>query len=548
LLLCPLSSPASFLTARATIRLVSVADRFTDMSTPPVSEISMPAVVVATDRESSGKSTHAQILTSTAVIGGSSVVTIVFGIIRTKAMAVLLGPAGVGLMGLYTSIVDVAQSLAGMGIQSSGVRQIAEAVGSGDEVRVARTATVLRRVALFFGSLGALLLVVFAERISRFTFETSLYTRSIMVLSIAVLFKEISVGQGALIQGLRRISDLAKMSVIAAVFGTVIAIPFVYALGEDGIVASLVAVAGVSIASSWWYSRKTHIRPPSMSASDIFYEASGLLKLGFAFMASAFLTMGSAYAIRIIVLRLVGVEAAGLYAAAWGLGGLYVGIILQAMGADFYPRLTGVATDNAECNRLVNEQAQVSLLLAGPGVIGTLACAPLILSLFYSSAFWPAVNLLRWICLGMTLRVIAFPMGYIILAKGAQRLFILSEVAATVVHVGLAWVFVHRFGLDGAGAAFFGLYAWHACFIYAVVRRVSGFRWSTVNRQTGAVFLLLTGCVFVSFYLVPTRAATAIGGVVALLSGLYSLHTLRQLVPVHAMPRTVRPLLVWLRW
>ena len=37
----------------------------------------------------------------------------------------------------------------------------------------------------------------------------------------------------------------------------------------------------------------------------------------------------------------------------------------------------------------------------------------------------------------MTLRVVAFPMGYIVLAKGAQQIFFWTEVAATVVHVGL---------------------------------------------------------------------------------------------------------------
>ena len=50
--------------------------------------------------------------------------------------------------------------------------------------------------------------------------------------------------------------------------------------------------------------------------------------------------MGAAYTIRLIVLRNAGLEAAGLYQAAWVLGGLYVAFILQAMGADFYPRLT----------------------------------------------------------------------------------------------------------------------------------------------------------------------------------------------------------------
>ena len=76
--------------------------------------------------------TYTQILKSTALIGGSSLITVGFSIIRNKAMALILGPEGVGLMAIYSSIADIAQAVAGLGVQSSGVRQIAEAVGTGD--------------------------------------------------------------------------------------------------------------------------------------------------------------------------------------------------------------------------------------------------------------------------------------------------------------------------------------------------------------------------------------------------------------------------------
>ncbi len=245
------------------------------------------------------------------------------------------------------------------------------------------------------------------------------------------------------------------------------------------------------------------------------HETAALLKLGTAFMASALLTMGAAYAIRIIVLRAAGIEAAGLYQSAWAIGGLYVGLILQAMGADFYPRLTAVHHDNDECSRLVNEQAQISLLLAGPGVIATLTLAPLVMAVFYSSRFDGAVVLLRWICLGMTLRVVAWPMGFVILAKGARQIFFLTEVAATIVHVGLAWVLVHRIGVNGAGMAFFGLYVWHTALIYVIVRRLSGFRWSRENRRLAIVFLPLTAAAFIGVYTLPPVPATVLGIVAA---------------------------------
>ena len=463
-------------------------------------------------------------------------------------MAVLLGPAGVGLMGIYESISNLAQSIAGLGINSSGVRQIAEAVGTGETDRIARTVAVLRRTAIFLGILGALLRVVFSRQMSALTFGNDQHAAGVALLSLSVLFGLVSGGQGALIQGMRRISDLARMGVLGTLFGAVISIPVVYFLGEKGVVPSLVGIAAMTILTSWWYSRKVQIRPPTMTVSQIKQEATSLLKLGFAFMASGFLTMGAAYAVRTMVLRIAGFEAAGLYQSAWALGGLYVGFILQAMGADFYPRLTAVARDNTESNRLVNEQAQISLLLAGPGVIATLTFAPVVISLFYSGRFDGAVGILRWFCLGMTLRVITWPMGFIILAKGESKLFFLTEFAWTVVNVGLSWAGINFFGLNGAGIAFFGSYVFHGFLVYPIVRHLSGFPWSAANIKTGLLILSLTAVVFCGFYVLPPLLSTGIGTLAVIVSAIYSIRTLLKLIPLDRIPRPILRLLVGLRF
>lgn len=493
------------------------------------------------------KHTYGQILKSSALIGGSSVLKIGIGIVRNKAMAVLLGPSGVGLMGLYNSIIDLAQNVAGMGVNSSGVRQIAEAVGSGDNDKIARTAIVLRRTAVVLGALGAALLVLFCRAISGWTFGTSEHSAAIAWLALAVFFGAVAGGQTALIQGMRRIADLAKMGVLGAIYGTIVGIALVYFLGERGIVPSLVAIAGMSVLTSWWFSRKVKFETPALSVSHVRNEAAGLLKLGFAFMASSLFILGAGYIVRIFIVRKIGFDAAGLYQASWYLGVTYVGLILQAMAADFYPRLTAAVTNPAECNRLVNEQAQVSLLLAGPGVIATLTFAPLIVVLLYSAKFHAAVPLLRWICLGATLQVITWPMGFIIVAKGRQSIFFWSELAYTSVYIALAWMGIRSFSLNGTGMAFFGSYVFHWLMIYPIVRWLTGFRWSAANRRTGLLFLSSIGLVFCSFYLLPFWASTAVGATVALLSGIYSLRTLCKLVSLHRAPRIVQRLLVQFR-
>jgi enterobacterial common antigen flippase len=481
------------------------------------------------------KHTYGQILKSSALVGGSSVLNIAIGIVRTKAMAMLLGPAGFGLAGLYSSVADLTQSVAGMGINSSGVRQIAEAVGSDDRERIALTTVVLRRSSIVLGVLGAALLVVFSRQVARLTFGNDQHAAAVSLLSIAVFFRLVSAGQGALLQGMRRIADLAKMGVLGAFFGTLVSIPVVYFLREKGVVPYLVLVAAMTIITSWWYSRKLKVQTPSMTASQLGQEAAAFLKLGFAFMSSGFMTMGVAYAVRITVMRKVGVEATGLYQSAWTLGGLYVGLILQAMGADFYPRLTASAKQNVECNRLVNEQALVGLLLAGPGVIATLTFAPVVIALFYTAKFGAAVGILRWICLGATLQVITWPMGFIILAKGKSAIFFFSELAWTIVAVGLAWICVRSFGLNGAGIAFFGSYVFHGLLIYPIVRQLSGFRWSKASKRTGLLFLSLIAVVFTACYLLPLVVAAGIGTVAVVVSCVYSIRCLLQLTAVDPM-------------
>jgi PST family polysaccharide transporter len=147
----------------------------------------------------------------------------------------------------------------------------------------------------------------------------------------------------------------------------------------------------------------------------------------------------------------------------------------------------------------------------------------------------------------MALRVIAWPMGFIILAKGAQRIFFWTELAATVVHVGLAFALVKVFGVTGATMAFFGLYVWHGILIYAIVRRYTGFRWSKQNIRTARLYLPMIAIVFCACEWLPTWFATILGVAVFVASGAYSLRTICQLLDLAQIPPVVRDVLARIR-
>ena len=488
-------------------------------------------------------SSHGQILKSSALIGGSQVLILLVGVVRTKILAVLLGPAGFGLMSVYTSIGELAASIAGLGVDRSGVRQIAVSVGTGDEDRIARTAIVVKRFSVLLGLAGGIVVALASPYISELTFGDRSYTAGVALVALMVFCKVVTGGQSALIQGLRRIRDLAMLGIVGAFGGAVVSVLLVYFLGQDAVAHAVVGIAAVALAVSWWYSRPSRIG--LQAAENVAFRREGidLLKLGFAFMASAFLMLAASYVVRIMVIRYDSLQAAGYYQAAWALGGMYVGTILQAMGADFYPRLSASISDDSKVNRLVNEQTHVSLLLAGPGIAATLGGSSILLMLFYSSDFVSAASMLHWICFGMALRVITWPIGYIIVAQGRQTIFFLTELAWAVVNVLLSWACIAYFGLIGVGIAFFLSYVFHCLMIFPIVHRLTGFRWTPTNIRLGIGYLALTAGVLAIAEWLTAWQAFAVGAVVFIVSGLYSVRSLAGLFEPDRLPGPLRAFL-----
>ncbi|MEY3252190.1 MAG: hypothetical protein RL227_1163, partial [Pseudomonadota bacterium] len=426
---------------------------------------SLPAPAPEAHRLSPAAGSYRQMLGTSALFGASTLASLAIGMLRTKLMALLLGPAGYGLFGVYLLIGDLARSVAQMGLNASGVRQIAASAAQGDGAAVARTALVLRRVALGCALLGTGLLALLAAPVARLSFGDTAHTEGVRLLSAAVFFGVLSGAQLALLQGLRRVADQARCAVLVALIGTLSSVPAVYLLGEAGVPLAIVLGAASGLAVSWWVSRRHQAAVPGFGTAAQLREGGRLLKLGLAVMASGLLMTGAAYAVRTLLMRQLGADAAGLYFAAWTLAGLYIGFVLQAIGTDFYPRLVGLARDDAASRQLVNQQVRVSLLLALPGVLATLALAPWALAAFYSAQFGAALPVLRWICLGMALRALTWPVGTVMLAHNRQWLLFGTEAAWAGLNVGLAAWWVPRLGAAGAGLAFFAAYLLHAAMV-----------------------------------------------------------------------------------
>jgi antigen flippase len=453
-------------------------------------------------------SSYRQIFKSTVLIGGTQVINILIGIVRTKFLAILLGPAGVGIAGLYQSTTGLIGTIAGFGIGRAGVRQIAEAVGSGDEDKIALTSITLRRASLISGLFGMLVVLLFCKPLAWATFGSNEYAWGIAIVSPVLLFDGISSGQKALLQGMRKLKELALCQIWGAIFGSFASIIVIYFWGKQAVMWYLVAIAAFGILVSWWYARKVRIIHFGNSIHNMIVETRSLLKMGGAFMVSGLIGSGTIYLTRALLIRELGMDAVGLYMAVITLSSIYVNMVLQAMLADYYPRLTAVACNHESVNQLINEQTEMGLLMAIPGILVTISLAPWVLEVFYSKAFTSATDVIRWQILGIALRVLSWPLSIIMPAMGLPHLMVIAETVAGLVQIVLFFICIKQWGLEGTGISFFLTYAVYAVVVFLFAKKITGFYWSQKSLKVIGLTSIVVVATFLSVLFLPKSEGT----------------------------------------
>ena len=254
--------------------------------------------------------------------------------------------------------------------------------------------------------------------------------------------------------------------------------------------------------------------------------AKPLVGLGFAMMSVSIIESLVALATRAVIIRQLGAESLGAYSAANSLSLLLVGFVLSAMIADYFPRLSASSSDHVQMNRIINEQVEVGLILAVPGILMVISLAPWLVKGFYSSEFGEATALLPWLAVGSLGRVAAWPMQAVMGAMGRSRwhlavLLVLNAVLLLMIFSGLRFA-----GLAGLGCAF----ALHGIVLNIslarVARRLCGFAYQRQTIVLALSTLSSVAAVFTASLLLKPWLAAVLGVSVACVTSLVCLRAL----------------------
>lgn len=405
-------------------------------------------------------------------MGGAQAVTLVMAFLRSKLIALLIGPAGIGLLGVFNAFNSNFSTIVGWGLGTSAVRTVAGAAETERDRKVAAVRTFGRRLA-WAGFFGVLLLVL---PVGYLTFKSQDYAIELLVAGLAVPCVVATGMWTALLQAGGHIGSMAKSQMAASVIGLLLGLPFIYFFGTLGIAISILLAALAAAFFTW---RAAARLCPQTSDMPTLADIRELLYLGIALQIGAVMGSISGYLIRVLIVRShgddlpAGLADAGYYQAAFAVTGSLPGVIFSATSSDFYPRVAA-AKDENEARHIAEKQIQASLLLATPILMGLLTMGKLAVQLLYAPGFEPTIALLDWFVWAIYFFILGWPLGFWLIARGSKRIVATFQSLSYLLMVALGLLLIPVYGVKGAAAGYLGCGIIYTCTLLVFTRILSG--------------------------------------------------------------------------
>lgn len=470
------------------------------------------------------ENSYKQIVKTTSIYGTSQLVNIFLGIIRSKLTALLIGTVGMGMIGLFQSVIDLTRSASGFGLDTGATKQIAVS-----DANLPKTLFTVHIWYIFTAILGALLCVVFAEPLGLWVFGNLDYTKHISILSLAILFVTLYGGVISCLQGLRKISYMAIVSSLGSLLSLLIAMPIYYYWRLDGIILVFVLSNLIAFAVALFFYGKLKIKLEPISLKSVWAEGQGMVRLGIYIVLAGVMSAGSLFLVRSYISREDGVEVVGLFQSAWITAFLISGIVLRSANSDFFPKLCSLVDQKKNVRQFVNEQTHIILLIVSPLIIGLFTFGDYVIYLLYTSDFMTSTLTFRWHLVAIFLKMVSTPVATIILARNRGGLHLLCESVFWGVYLFSAYFLYCNFGLVGTGMAYLIAYLVYVPVVLLVSGRISNMMWSLSVWIILLVNVVLFGLLlFVSMFF--DRYTLLLGSIILLLTSLYTYFQLRSLI------------------
>jgi antigen flippase len=390
----------------------------------------------------------------------------ILGIARMKGLAVILGPAGIGVYGQAWTFVLYAGTFAALGLGVGVTRFIAEAREREDEASIETTIA----LALFVPIAVGLVFLIGTISLAPFLGPALLDSQDVLLLALAASSIPLVALQNPLQHVIQGFEDVVGQNVAYLLYGaafTVVSIVGAKVAGVSGAVAGLalgnvvlvllyiartrvlLGRVGVGFSIRSW--RRLRLGPLGKT----------LLWIGAASLALTAVFSAADLFVRSTLLHSSGKASAGLWFALVQISIQFIGMLAGTVTYYTVPAIARAVArrDSEAVQSVLDNSLRLAILAVVPVILAINALRGTVVHLLFSSKFSTMERYMPAQMAGDILRTLGWVLGSALVPLGLTRQWVVIGVGSSLAYGVSGALLVGKEGLAGAVAAYIVLWA-----------------------------------------------------------------------------------------
>lgn len=456
---------------------------------------------------------------ATSLFGLVEILRLLLKIITNWAASNFLGTKGFGLVGLIENTVQLISSFSSLGINFTGVREIA--ANKTNDIEFHKTIKAVSQFSLFTGIISAIISIIFASRLSIETFKTTEYFYWFIALSVYFVATSYTQSKIIYLEGSQNFKKLININIIVNVLNSIIVLAVYYLFKTQGILIAMIINSLIALVLYIKLSNTPNENIELTAAERKIYFKK-FIKSGSLLALNTTIGLACFYIIRKYFVD-TNEELLSFYNAANLIIVSYLGIIFIAMGKFFFPKLSQSVKNHEITNQLINNQLELSLLIILPAIILIYTFADFFIKILFSSAFLPIYDILIFGLVSIVFRSFNYAVGYLLLSHQNFKQYFYINAVSDILNTVLTIVFYEKWGLIGIGFSTFVNYLFSAIYIYYYTSKNYSFKISNFVKNQFFITLIIISIIVCSNFFMDKLYFTIISGIFFVISAVYSI-------------------------
>lgn len=392
-------------------------------------------------------------LIKTSVLSAiATVIKIIGGFVVNKIVAVYIGPSGLALIAQFQNFITLVLNISGNAFSTAITKYTGEYYDNETNKYKLWSASV--KIALPISLLFSLLIFIFSDKLSTYLFQANNFTYILQIFALSIPFVLMNTLFMSILNGHKNIKSYITINIFSSIITVIIvSVLTIYFAFDGALLGYVLGQSIVLIVTAIYTKKESWSKIQNFNASFSSHEVKKL----FGFAAITFTSVSSS-AIMMIVVRdslteSFSAEYAGYWQGVWSLSQISISLITTSLSTYLLPTLSGLKDKKLISHELRKGYQLMMPIVMSISLFAYLFREPIVLILF-TEKFMPMKELFAWQFIGNVIKVAAWLLGYLVVAKAMIKVVVITEVFFALLFIVLTKLFTDMFGFVGVTHAY----------------------------------------------------------------------------------------------